>query len=112
MEIDSDVDNVDTAQLDLPKDSLRGGKTYLITSSVLIEKDDGLVKSQTTTTIKVDLKGLRARVSPTEAIIGSQSPLKLSGRLSQDFDNTDTPFSVSLPSLHFLINFRQMMNQY
>ena len=86
---------MDAAELDLPKDSLRGGKTYRITSSVLLEKGNQLVKSQAQTTVQVKLKGVRARVSPAEATIGSKGVLKLSGRLSQDLDNTDIPFTVS-----------------
>ena len=49
---------MDSAQLELPKNSLQGGKTYIITSNVVIEaQDKSLVKAEASIPLTVELKG-------------------------------------------------------
>ena len=49
---------MDSAQLELPKNSLQGGKTYIITSNVVIEAHDkSLVKAEASIPLTVELKG-------------------------------------------------------
>ena len=58
IEIEADIDLVDSAQLELPKNSLQGGKTYVITSNVVIEaQDKSLVKAEASIPLTVELKG-------------------------------------------------------
>ena len=50
---------MDSAQLELPKNSLQGGKTYVITSNVVIEaQDKSLVKAEASIPLTVELKGM------------------------------------------------------
>jgi len=93
IEIEADIDLVDSAQLELPKNSLQGGKTYIITSNVVIEaQDKSLVKAEASIPLTVELKGVKAAIMPTELTVGLGGKGHLSGRLSEDLDNTDTPW--------------------
>ena len=42
------------------------------------------------------LKGVKAAIMPTELTVGLGGKGYLSGRLSEDLDNTDTPWVVSV----------------
>ena len=42
------------------------------------------------------LKGVKAAIMPTELTVGLGGKGHLSGRLSEDLDNTDTPWVVSV----------------
>ncbi len=92
IKIDAEIDVVDGSELELPKGSLQGGQTYRITSSVLIEGPLGLVKSEATISLEVEMKGVKAVVTPAQVTIGLNRPIKLSARSSVDLDNTDRNF--------------------
>ena len=86
---------VDTPILDLPEDSLEGGKRYNLSVTVFVEKENKEVqKSQASITLDVESKGLSAVVTPTEVTASQQRPIKLSGILSQDLDNSHQPMQV------------------
>ena len=94
IEIEADIDLVDSAQLELPKNSLQGGKTYVITSNVVIEAEDkSLVKAEASIPLTVELKGVKAAIMPTELSVGLGGQGQLSGRLSEDLDNSDVPWA-------------------
>ena len=70
IEIEADIDLVDSAHLELPKNSLQGGKTYVITSNVVIEaQDKSLVKAEASIPLTVELKGEALMVMKFQVVL-------------------------------------------
>ena len=95
--IDTNLDLVDTPILDLPEGSLEGGNRYNLSVTVFVEKENKEVqKSQASITLDVESKGLSAMVTPSEVTASQQRPIKLSGILSEDLDNSHQPMQVCI----------------
>ena len=66
----------------------------VFTSNVVIEAEDkSLVKAEASIPLKVELKGVKAAIMPTELSVGLGGQGQLSGRLSEDLDNSDVPWA-------------------